>query len=483
MAQGEPTQTASSGGAQVRGHTSMTHPIAPVTGGHSDELRLALHQLDAAPGRLDRLVKAWTGTSPAAFLSKESRASLDDRLARLGVNFPRLAVDALVERLDLAGIGAPDAPTWGRFLRANGRELAGIVHTDRLLFGSSYVTVWATETGRATLTPDSPLTMTHRSDPATGETLWAARRWDTGTELRPETTVELYLADRVERYTTSSSTLGNPYAWTRRRVIDNPLGVVPVVPFVRRVSLTDPPTGASAVEDILDLTDALAKLLGDAMVTSEYAARPRRWATGLEIEEDEDGNIVDPFGSGRFLQSEAPDTEFGQLPASRLDGYADLMAALTQQIGALTGLPAHYLGLHGDQPASADGIRSAEAQLVARARAEQRAMTNEWATVGGMLDAVEDARPFVPSTVDPSLVSWANPETSTPAMDADAAVKLAGIGLPLDVLLVDRMGYDPDEARRIADRAHGRAVELAAARTRSTRPEPVVVPTESDPVT
>ena len=465
----------------------MTHPIAPgLDLGMSDELRDALVQLDAAPALVDRPRKAWNGSSPAAYLSKESRDALDGRLARLGVNYPRLAVAALVERLALAGLGTTGSSTWGRFLRANGLELSGLVHTDRLLFGSAYVTVWATESGRATLTADSPLTMTHRSDPATGETMWAARRWDSGTELRPETTLELYLPDRIERYTTNLSHAVSPAGWTRRRVLDNPLEVVPVVPFVRRLSLADPATGSSAVAEILDLTDAVAKLLGDAMVTSEFHARPRRWATGLEIVENDDGTIRDPFGDGRFLQSEAPDTKFGQLDGSRLDGYADLMAALTQQIGALTGLPPHYLGLHGDQPASADGIRAAEAQLVARARAEQRAMSNEWATVAGLLDAVATGSPFVPELVDPSLVSWGSPETSTPAMAADAAAKLAGIGVPLEVVLTDELGYDPDEARQIADTAHSREVELVAARAqqaREARRGPVVVPPADPPVT
>src|SRR5699024_12591944 len=113
---------------------------------------------------------------------------------------------------------------------------------------------------------------------------------------------------------------------------------------------------------------------------SEFYARPRRWATGMEIEEDEDGNPVDPFGEGRFLQSESPETKFGQLDSSRLDGYTELLASLTQQIGALTGLPPHYLGLHDDQPASADGIRAADAQLTARARAARRRVASEWHT-------------------------------------------------------------------------------------------------------
>src|SRR5699024_5066912 len=59
-------------------------------------------------------------------------------------------------------------------------------------------------------------------------------------------------------------------------------GIVPVVPFVRRMS-TDDHDGTSVAADIIDLTDAENKLMQDAMVTSESYARPRRWATGLRF--------------------------------------------------------------------------------------------------------------------------------------------------------------------------------------------------------
>src|SRR5699024_3308982 len=112
----------------------------------------------------------------------------------------------------------------------------------------------------------------------------------------------------------------------------------PVVPFIRHMS-SDDHHGTSVAADILDLTDAQNKLMADAMVTSESYARPRRWATGLEIEEDEDGNPVDPFGRDRSLRSEDPDTKFGQFDPARLDSYADMSATITQMVGAMTGLP------------------------------------------------------------------------------------------------------------------------------------------------
>ena len=55
------------------------------------ELLTELHrEIDADQGRYDRIVKAWHGDNAAAYMSKKSRAALDDTL-RKGVNFPALS--------------------------------------------------------------------------------------------------------------------------------------------------------------------------------------------------------------------------------------------------------------------------------------------------------------------------------------------------------------------------------------------------------
>ena len=424
--------------------------------GRRDRLESGLNEIASAAGRLTPLRQHWAGEQPAAFLSADAAESLDNRLRRLSVNFPRLAVLALSERIRLAGIvdtntGRPLAdrrePLWDTLTDAGIADTAATVTTDRLLLGCGYATVWATETGRLTVTADSPATMTHALDPATGDTLYAVRAWSSVTGGAHAV---LYEPERVTRYRQPSSSEPIPGSgWTITKTIDNPLGVVPVVPFARRVSATDPATGLSIVADILDLTDAVGKLLADAMVTSEFYARPRRWATGLEIEEDEDGNPIDPFGNGRFLQSEAPETKFGQLEPARLDGYADMIATLTQQIGALTGLPAHFLGLHGDQPPSSDAVKATEVQLTMRAYDEQRRMVRGWQDVAWIAAAVLAGAPAVDADRRRYAVAWQSPEIRTQAQAADAAAKLRMIGVPLESVLADPLGYSPSDVADI----------------------------------
>lgn len=425
----------------------------------TEQLHELLETTETRAGQLDGLRKAWDGTRPAAWLSQKSRDALDGKLSRLGVNIPRLGVRALAERLRVdgfagrpAGDGESDgsAAVWDAWKRAGMIGLSDLAHTDRALYGAAMVTVWSSahDDSRPVAMLDSPRTAAVARDPATGEPIRAVRRWRSSGQDH----ALMMHSDRLTLWRATAPDAPASFGgWERvGDELPNPLGVVPMTPLVRRTG-SDDWDGTSFVADVLDLSDALAKVLGDAMTTSEYFARPRRWATGLEIEEDDDGNPVDPFGEGRLMQSESPETKFGQLPSVGLDGYSDLVAVLTQQAGSLLGLPAHYLGLHGDQPPNAESVRASEAQLVSTAYAEQRQLDPDWARVAGLLVAV--AQPAEPLDLDSHRPVWASPEVRTPAQAADSATKLHGIGVPLRELLTDPLGYSPEDAERISGAA------------------------------
>jgi len=114
--------------------------------------------------------------------------------------------------------------------------------------------------------------------------------------------------------------------------------------------------------------------------------------------------------------------------------------------------------LHGDQPASADAIRSAEASLVARSYERQRTFGQSWDDVARLVVAVRDGAD--PAGVEVATV-WANPETRTPAQAADAAAKLSGIGVPLETLLADLLGYTPSQIERIRAARRGEALDAS----------------------
>ena len=169
--------------------------------------------------------------------------------------------------------------------------------------------MWADDAGRPQVSVESARQVAVVRDPATRRVVAAVKRW------RTKTTTEavLYTADAITRYrakTAGATTAGFDVV----EEIANPLGVVPVVAFRNNDRLLD--DGVSEIDDLIPLVDALNKILADQMVSSEYVGRPRRWATGIELQEDEDGNAVNPFPEGsRMMLSEDENTKFGQLDA------------------------------------------------------------------------------------------------------------------------------------------------------------------------
>src|SRR5699024_12646844 len=88
------------------------------------------------------------------------------------------------------------------------------------------------------------------------------------------------------------------------------------------------------------------------------------------------------------LTSAPRSTNVSQCNTGDRPTYESPIPTITQQIGSLTGPPPHYLGLHGDQPANADGVRAEEAQLAAAAYSDQRQLNSPWSRVAQLLSAV-----------------------------------------------------------------------------------------------
>lgn len=444
----------------------------------TDALDALGRKLDETGAQLATLDAYYGGYQPLAYLSDAAREALGTGYRKLSVGFPRLAVDSLAERLELTGFqlrGAqePDQDLWRIWEQNQMAEGAAQAHTDALVYGRSFVIVWAGPNGTPQVTVESPRQVAVIWDAGTRTVQAAMKRWSTGTVGLTDTPgpsyAVVYEPDRITRFMCPSpgipTTAG---AWQQQEVLDNPLRTPPVVPILNRGRLLEL-DGCSEMAPLLDLSDALNKLSSDMMVSSEFYARPRRWVSGLEVVEDEQGNPVNPFSDapGSVWQAEAPETRFGEFSGASLDGYANAVATVTQQIGALSGLPPHYLGLHGDQPTSADAIRSAEASLVARVRQRQRSFGQGWAQVARLMLAVRDGR--APSAdVD---VVWSDPETRTVSETADAVTKLVQAGILPTQAALARLGYSPEQIATMRTMARQSALDTAAlAAVREVRP-------------
>lgn len=215
--------------------------------------------------------------------------------------------------------------------------------------------------------------------------------------------------------------------------------------------------GVSEITDLIPMVGGLNKSLADMLVTSEYSARPRRWATGIELEEadvlDANGNPtgqtveVNPIPEGnRAMISEDPAAKFGQLPSADMAAYRASVDVLLGQIMAVSALPSHYVGITTSNPASADALRASEASLTARAESRQATFGRSWEQVARLVVAVRTGADH--DAVD-VRVKWADAATRSVAQEADAVVKLFGAGLlPASVALA-RLGYTDDQITEI----------------------------------
>ncbi len=418
----------------------------------TDLLTTLAQRLDESAIRFTELDRYYEGRQPLAFLAPEAKKALGSRFGRMASNIPRLAVTALAERLRVTGFTGTDSPgVWADWIANDLDQQAGVLHREALALGESYAIVWAHPNGSPRVTVESARQVTVLTDPGSRRLVAALKRWETSTS----TEAVLYEANQITRLradATGATTIG----FRTIEKIPNPLGVVPVVRFRNGDRLLA--DGASEIDDLIPLVDGLNKSLADMMVTSEYVGRPRRWATGIELEEDETtGEAVNPIPEGdRAMISENPDAKFGQLSAADLAGYEASVRVLLGQIMAVSALPSHYVGVFTDNPASADALRASEASLTARAEARQATFGRSWEDVTRLIVAVREGTD--PTTVD-VRVRWADAATRSVAQEADAIVKLFGAGLlPASVALA-RLGYAEDEIEQIRNARRAEALD------------------------
>jgi hypothetical protein len=374
-------------------------------------------------------------------------------------------VNSLEERLDVDGFRqAQDEPAdkelW-RIWQANDLDEASqMCHTDALVHGRAFVTVWADDDDPRTprISVESAEQMTVTFKPGTTEIVSAAKRW----AQDDMSYATLYLPDRIERYEAqqsgSADLVISSQAWQPRSdgeaVIAHNLGVVPVVPFINRPRMTHL-YGESELTDVLPLADAINKLASDMMDTAEYFVGPRRFATGIDLgdSEGEQAKVREEIRQkwseaekNRVWTSDSKDARFGQFIEAELENYVRGIEMFAGQIAALAGLPPHYVGLMSQaNPASADAIRSAEASLVKRAQRKQRVFGGAWERVMRLAMLIRDGS--VPPAARAMETIWRDPATSTWAQQVDAAVKLDSIGMPFRQTM-ESLCYTPVQIER-----------------------------------
>ena len=430
-------------------------------------------KVDTALPHLQRLDRYYTSEAPLSFLAPEVAAATRGRLRPLTIPWPRIVIGALEERLNVQGfrVGETvDDALWTLWQDNNLDEASQLAHEEALALGRCYLMVWVGDDGQPRITVESARQCYVRHAPGSRRRTAGVKQWTEDGYAH----ATVFTPTSVMRFRSIGRVAGDDIAATGvnyelRRKVDNPLGVVPLIPLVNRGRLLSP-DGTSELADLLPVFDAISKLATDLMIAAEYVAMPRRYATGIALPEKPDPLTGEPTGevdedafspvAGRTWLAEDPQVTFGQFPGSDLSGFTNAIEALTAHLAALSGLPASYFGLNTANPASADAIRSSEATLVQKARRRMRAYGGSWEEAMRLAVAIRDGR------FDPRLnrleTVWKDPESRTVAQSADAALKLVQGGLvPVEQALED-LGYSPSQIERMKQMRRAEALDRAA---------------------
>lgn len=404
---------------------------------------------------MTELEEYYRGAQPLSFLHPAVAERVDGRLRSLVINFPRLAVDSIEDRLDVEGFRLADGPDddlW-RIWQANDLdEWSQLVHLDSLILGRSFALVWPNPDDPATplVTVESARQVQVEYDPSRKRILSATKTWTEND--RDYCTV--YDPNWIVRYENTAAK-GAETTWEyREEPIQNVMGVVPVVLFPNRPALLRP-QGESEMTDIIPVTDALNKLATDMMTSAEYHAMPRRWATGIDMggsvsEERTREKVKQRWTeatAGTVWLTDKKDVTFGQFPEASLDSYVAASNMLTQRASAITGLPPHYFGLAGENPASAEALRAAEAVLVERVKRKHRVLGGCWERTMRLVMLAREGE--MPKGMESLETIWRDPETPTVAQKADAAVKLHAEGIVPTAQIREDLGYTPVQMDRM----------------------------------
>lgn len=440
---------------------------------------------DADLPQLRKLNAYYEGTQTLSYMAPELMRELGDRLRPLVINWPRLVVDALEERLDVEGFrfsddAEADSELWGIWQANDLDEESQLGHVDALALRRSFVIVGANEADPANplITVESPLEVYAERDPRTREVVAAIKRWEEDVPNAESVKhATLYLPNLTMWYVKRKGTwIPDPDIAPDRHGLSTP----PVEPLVNRARVRDR-GGVSELADVIPVSDALCKIATDMMVSAEYHAIPRRWAAGLTEEDfvSPDGRKVSSFTAriGAMWLSENPETKFGQFAEANLVNFHETIDTLARVVSGLTGLPPHFLGYVGGEPISADAIRASEARLVKRAERRQRAFGGSWERVMRLAMQIRDGA--LPANAARLETIWRDASTPTLAQTSDAVTKLHAEGLLPDEMAWEMMQFSQtqiarmqDMQQRQADRALGSEFSALIGAQRQPTPAP-----------
>lgn len=395
---------------------------------------------------------------------------LYERFCRLAeTNVCGLVVDAPMERLRVDGVrlsadpGA-DLDAWDRVWQRNQLDAGSVsAHEEALKVGSGYVLVWPAGDAGPQVTIEDALECIVAYEPGSRRVRRAALKAFTDPDAGEQVVTVWTPAEVVtwRRPVAESILAVDSLAWGRPLVdasgwtIDEQASGPHQFRAVPLVELN--PRAVEISRSVVTIQQRINKAMFDSLVIGEYQAFRQRYAIGIEVKTDAEGNPVNPLQSGPervwLLESDDPSTaKIGELAAADLSDHEKRIDGDIHRLAAVTKTPLYYVS-GGLVNVSADAIRAAEAGLIAKCRNHQLMFGQSWEEVFRLALIADGQTP--PEMIE---MVWADPESRSLAERADAALKLRQAGYPFSAV-ARKMGETQVEIDRLVAEAGARSTE------------------------
>jgi hypothetical protein len=495
-----PTPTASS--------TGTRQPLVPLT--PPWWLARLLPQLVGQARACGPFADFYEGNQPLAFASQKFLQVYGARFGSYHANFMPLVVDAERERLVVTGFRFGDKPeadkgVWALWQDNQMDAESQIAHEIALSKGKAYVAVdpFAEE---PTITVEDPAEVIVESAPGNRRKRLAGLKVFTSDDGYARAI--LYLPDDIYFYRSERARTDSTYStltdvrWVNdvplnaeSNEFQNKLGAVPIVPLVNRPRRDG--SGRSEIEPVMGNQLAINFLRYAALIGSDTAALPQRWAKNLDVQiDDATGKPKEPFRQGRDTLwatkrptpeemaeygDQFPDTEFGQFPAASLEPYVRMIEEEIGMMASNSRTPYHYLlGSPTSVPPSGESLKSSEAPMVKKVEAQSIHFGEAWEEVMRLALIANNQRGKAGRSSGAETL-WADAETRNEAARTDSILKQYQAGLLDDQSALTQLGYSPQEIERImAQKAAEKAARAAAAPPPTPPAGPLTIGTDGN---
>lgn len=201
-------------------------------------------------------------------------------------------------------------------------------------------------------------------------------------------------------------------------------GLCPVVRYTGPVDLSGELVGE--VEPLIPLQDQLDATTFNIEMAQQFAVHRQRWATGMAVPEDDQGNPVEPFKAAidRLWVAEDPDTHFGEFAQTDIASWLNAREGTLRHICIKAQIPPGSLLLGASVTFPSAEALAATEEPHQRHTGEYKAVTGEQHEQSFRLDALQSGD--MAGWEDTSAqVVWRDTGSKSLAADADALGKLA----------------------------------------------------------